>query len=54
MPRYEFSFGVFVDAADEQKAWEKVRPASELLDKIDAEGDSAIEGPTLVPWKEQS
>lgn len=43
MPRYEYQFGVFVDAANEQAAWEKVRPISEALDKLDAEGESATD-----------
>ena len=42
---YEYTFGVYVEADDEQGAWEKVRPISEALDKIDYEGDSAVSGP---------
>jgi hypothetical protein len=49
MPVYEYTFGVYVEAEDEQDAWEKVRPISEALDKIDVEGDSASEGPNEVP-----
>jgi len=49
MPRYEYTFGVYVDADDEQAAWEIVRPISEALDRIDAEGDSAVEGPFIAP-----
>ncbi len=52
MPRYEFEFGVFVDADNEKDAWAKVRIVSEHLDKIDAEGDSTVEGPILVPEDE--
>jgi len=48
MPIYEYAFGVYVEADDEQQAWEKVRPISQELDKIDAEGDSAVEGPFEV------
>jgi hypothetical protein len=48
MPIYEYSFGVYVEADDEQAAWEQVRSVSEALDKIDAEGDSATDGPFLV------
>ena len=48
MPIYEYSFGVYIEAEDEQKAWEKVRPISETLDKLDYEGDSAVEGPFPV------
>ena len=51
MPVYEYSFGVYVEADNEQEAWEKVRPISEKLDEIDVEHDSAVEGPTLVEPK---
>lgn len=45
MPRFEYTFGVYVDAEDEREAWEKVRRVSEELDRIDAEGESAVDGP---------
>ncbi len=45
MPVYEYEFGVFVRADDEQAAWEQVRAISEALDKVDIEGDSSVEGP---------
>jgi len=48
MTLYEFEFGVYVDAATEADAWEKVRKVSEALDRIDSEGDSAVQGPTPV------
>lgn len=53
MPVYEYSFGVYVEADNEQAAWERVRPVSEKLDEIDVEGDSAVEGPTLVEDKQK-
>ena len=34
---------------DEQAAWEIVRPISEALDRIDAEGDSTVEGQFIAP-----
>lgn len=43
MTRYEYQFGVYVDAENEQEAWEKVRKVSEMLDGIDAEHESATE-----------
>lgn len=49
MPRYEYQFGVYVDADSEEDAWEEVREVSETLDKIDVEGTSVVEGPFLVP-----
>ena len=42
---FEYQFGVFVRAKDEQEAWELVRPISEALDALDIEGQSAVEGP---------
>lgn len=51
MPIYEFEFGVYVKAADEQEAWEKVRPVAEALDKLDVEGDSSVDGPVPVPYE---
>lgn len=49
MAVYEYTFGVYVRAEDEAKAWEKVREISQRLDDIDIEGDSAVEGPTEIP-----
>lgn len=51
MTIYEYEFGVFVEADDEQDAWEKVRAISEALDAIDVENDSAVEGPFIVEEK---
>lgn len=48
MPIYEYAFGVYVKADDEQAAWERVRPISEALDEIDYEGGAAVEGPFEV------
>ncbi len=48
MNRYEYQFGVYVDAEDKEDAWEQVREISQALDRIDAEGTSEVEGPTLV------
>lgn len=45
VPVWEYQLGVFVAAADEQAAWEVVRPISEALDRIDVEGDSSTDGP---------
>jgi len=45
---YEYEFGVYVEADNEQDAWEKVREISEALDKIDVEGTSTTDGPTEV------
>ena len=42
---YEYSFGVFIEAASEEEAWEKVRPISEQLDKLDIESASTTDGP---------
>lgn len=47
-PIFEYQFGVFVEAEDEHEAWEKVRPISEALDRLDTEGESAVEGPWEV------
>ncbi len=52
MPRYEYQFGVYVDADSEEDAWEKVREISQALDKIDAEGTSVVEGPFPVSTSE--
>ncbi len=52
MPRYEYQFGVYVDADSEEDAWEEVREVSEALDKIDVEGTSVVEGP--FPVKEDA
>ena len=47
---YEYTFGVWVEAEDEQAAWEKVRAISEALDAVDLEGDSTTDGPSeLTP-----
>ena len=46
--RYEYQFGVYVDADSPEDAWEMVREVSETLDKIDAEGPSVVEGPFPV------
>lgn len=48
MTIYEYEFGVFVEADNEQDAWEKVREISEALDEIDVENDSTVEGPFEV------
>lgn len=48
MTIYEYQFGVYVEAEDEQAAWEKVRAISEALDAVDVEGDSTTEGPSEV------
>lgn len=42
---YEFQFGVYVEAEDEQDAWKKVRKIAEELDKLDVEHDATIDGP---------
>ncbi len=42
---YEYQFGVYVEADNEQDAWEQVRAISEALDGIDVEGDSTTQGP---------
>ncbi len=52
MPRYEYQFGVYVDADTKEDAWEEVREISQALDKIDAEGTSVVEGPFLVSTSE--
>lgn len=46
---YEFEFGVFIDAEDEQDAWQQVRHISAQLDDVDIEGDSSVGGPYEVP-----
>ena len=48
MTIYEYQFGVYVEADNEQDAWEKVREVSERLDSIDIEGDSVTDGPREV------
>jgi hypothetical protein len=53
VPVWEYTFGVFVAAADEQAAWEIVRPISEALDAIDVEGDSSVEGPFAADHEPQ-
>lgn len=49
---YEYTFGVYVEADNEQDAWEKVRAVSETLDTIDVEGDSVTEGPRPLDGRE--
>lgn len=48
MPIYEFQFGVYVQASDEQAARDSVREISKKLDEIDVEGDSTLNGPFNV------
>lgn len=47
MSLYMYEFGVIVEAETEEDAWELVRQASQALDKIDFEGESSVDGPTL-------
>jgi len=51
---YEYTFGVYVEADNEDEAWERVRAVSELLDRIDVEGDSATEGAGLLYGRQLS
>ncbi len=54
MKIYEYQFGVYVEADNEQDAWEQVREISEALDGIDVEGDSTTQGPMLVNDQQSS
>ena len=45
MPMYEYTFGVYVEAKNEEEAQEKIQPVVKLLHELDFEGDEAVEGP---------
>lgn len=48
MPKYEYQFGVYIEADDEQQAWDKVWRISAALDALDVDGESVVEGPMFV------
>lgn len=50
MPKYEYQFGIVVEADDSQKAFEKLDALMDLLKELDFEHDPEIEGP--FDWKD--
>lgn len=48
MPKYEYQFGVYIEADSEQAAWDKAWRISAALDAVDVEGESVVEGPFFV------